>query len=170
MGTRKNQKLPQWIVGNVPKELVDDSTVFRFKVPLPSTGKKVEVDILPDLDLDYEILEEQMQDIPAQYAFYAAFYSELRLMVAKAERNLKARRGEATQFVASQAKERGTKLAADSIKQIVESDEKLCQADDRLQKAQMLCGKIYHMLEALKMKAELARSLAGFKRQEQEKS
>lgn len=164
------KKLPQWIEENVPKELVSDSTLFKFKVPLPATGTKVEVDILYDLDLDYEILEEQMQDLPAQYAFYATFYSELRMMVARAERNLKARRGEAIRFITDQATERRTKLSVDSIKQIVEADAKLGVADDRLAKAQMLAGKMYHMLEALKMKAELARSLAGFKRQEQDKS
>lgn len=154
----------------MPKELVNDSTLFRFKVPLPSTGSKVQVDILYDLDLDMEILEEQMQDLPAQYAYYAAFYSELRLMVARAERSLKVRRGEAVRFTTDEAKERGTKLSVDSIKQIVEADEKLGVADERLAKANMLCGKMYHMLEALKMKAELARSLAGFKRQEQSQS
>lgn len=164
------KKLPNWINENIPKELLNSTTLFRFKVPLPSTGEKVTVDILPDLDLDYEILEEQMQDIPAQYAYYSTFYSELRLLVARAERNLKARRGEATQTVSDTAREHGTKLSADTIKQIVEADAKLIQADERLQKAQMICGKIYHMLEALKMKAELARSLAGFKRQEQDKS
>jgi hypothetical protein len=37
------------------------------------------------------------------------------------------------------------------------------------QRSQMQAGKLYHMLEALKMKAELARSLAGFKRNEQER-
>lgn len=164
------RKLPHWINENIPRELVDDTTLFRFKVPSTSAGKYVEVDILPMLDLDYEILEEQMQAIPAQYAFYSVFYSELRLMVARAERNLKARRGAATEFIINEAREKGTKISADSIKQIVEADEKLRLADDRLQKIQMLCGKLYHMLEALKMKAELARSLAGFKRQEQDRS
>ena len=167
---KRTKKLPQWIQENVPSELLNDTSLFRFKVPLISANKKIEVDILFDLDLDYEILEEQMQDIPAQYAFYAVFYSELRLLVARAERNLKARKGQAVQFITDQAKERGTKLIGDSIKQIVEADEKLGIADDRLAKVQMLAGKMYHMLEALKMKAELARSLAGFKRQEQEKS
>jgi hypothetical protein len=126
--------------------------------------------MLPDLDLDYDILENQMQDIPAQYAFYAAIYSELRLMVAKAERNFKVRKGEATQFVTDRAKEAGTRLSVESIKMIVEADEELAKADMRLGKVQMLCGKMYHMLESIKMKSELARSLAGFKRQEQEQS
>lgn len=168
---QSNQKLPKWIPENIPAEILKESSLFRFVVPLKQRsqgGEKVTVDILPDLDLDYEILEEQMEMLPSQYAFWAAAYSEMRLLVAQAERNLKARKGAAIKEITDEAKDNKTKLSADLVKQIVENDKKLVEADIRLQKFQRTTGKLYHMMEALKMKAELARSLAGFKRQERQ--
>lgn len=132
--------------------------------------KKVTVDMLPDLDLDYDILEETMQDIPAQYAFYAMVYSEARMKVALEERRLKAVRGTITRRIQTEATGEKVRLTGEQVKTVVESEKGIIDADQRLQLAQMQCGKLYHMLEALKMKSELARSLAGFKRQEQDKS
>jgi hypothetical protein len=163
-----------WIDSNVPDELAT-SSLFRFEVTLQhnnSDGKrqKIDVDILPDLDIDMEILEEQMQDVPSQYAFWAAVYSELRLSVSVAERKLKVRRGKATKFAQEETKRNGTRISVEQLKLIVESDEELIKADVNLARAHMLAGKVYHMLEALKMKHEISRSLIGLKRAEHEKS
>jgi len=168
-------ELPAWITNNVPEALVD-STIFRFEVKLnsidPDTGKHriITVDILPDLNLDYDTLEEQVQDLPAQYAFWAAIYSECRNMVALAERAVKVRRAQAIRAVQKDAADNKVRFTAEQVKHLIEADNALVGADSKLQKFQMQAGKLYHMLEALKMKAELSRSLAGFKRQEHERS
>lgn len=176
MAIPKNEKLPSWVEANVPEELVS-STLFRFEVTLqvpdpdnPSEKQKITVDILPDLDIDMDILEEQMQDVPSQYAFWSAVYSELRLAVAIAERNLKVRRGKATKFTQEEAKRNGTRISVEQVKTIIESDPKLVRADLSLAKAQMLAGKVWHMVKALEMKHEVARSLIGLKKAEHEKS
>lgn len=167
--------LPKWISDNIPKELVE-STIFRFEVKLnsinPETKKNriIEVDILPDLDLDYDLLEEQVQELPAQYAFWSAVYSECRNMVAIAERAVKVRRAQAIRAVQEDARDNKVRFTAEQVKHLIEADAALVKADKKLQEFQMKAGKLFHMLEALKMKAELSRSLAGFKRQEQDKS
>lgn len=169
---------PRWISENVPEELIN-SSLFRLVVKLQATEqrgdgsvarKEVTVDLLPDVDVDYDLLEHQMEQTPAQYTFWAAVYSEVRLAVAVAERNLKVRRGQAIEAVNKKLADDKVKLSADLVKTVIESDKMLIEADMRLQTAQMQAGKLYHMLEALKMKAELLRSLAGFKRQEHERS
>jgi len=176
----KDRNLPVWIQENIPADLVS-STLFRFKVKLqaidsvdPDTKKpkrkEIEVDLIPDLDLDYDILESQMSAIPAQYAFWAAVYSEVRLGVAVAERKLKARKAEVTKAIQKEAAEEGVRLNADTIKIIVEADVRLNEAELNYQHAQMQAGKLYNMLEALKMKSELARSLLGLKKQERDNS
>jgi len=178
MSIPNNDNLPPWIISNIPDELID-SKLFKFKVILqvsandpddPKKRKKIEVDILAGLDIDMEILEEQMQDLPAQYTFWAAVYSELRLAVSVAERNLKVRRGKATKHVQEEAKSNGTRISVEQTKIIVEGDNLLIAADLQLAKAQMVNGKVYHMLEALKMKHEVMRSLIGFKKSEHDKS
>lgn len=170
----KDDDVPAWFRENVSADL-SDSTLFRFQVKLNAqnedgTAKKVLVDILPDLVLDLENLIEQMEVLPAQYAFWAAVYSEAKMACALAERELKTRRGKITQFITEQAQESRVKLSVDTIKTIVEANEDLVRADALLQKAHMKAGKLYNMMEALKMKAELARSLAAFKRQEMSNS
>ena len=159
-----------WIEANVPKELIK-SSLFKFEVSLRvpdknNKSKKITVDILSDLDVDMDILEEQMQNLPSQYAFWSAVYSELRVSVAVAERNLKVRKGKATDETVKTAKEAGTKITADQVRQIVEINPMLVEADLKLANAHMLAGKIYHMLEAVKMKHEVCRSLIGIKKAE----
>lgn len=195
-----NDKLPAWISEYIPAELVDSSlfrfeiqlqaidgyvcelcgskyqsklkacTAINCGGNLTVAYKKVTVDLIPDLDLDYNILRDQMQDIPAQYAFWSAVYSEARLKVSIEERRLKAIKGRLVERAQTQAITNQVKLTGDQIKMVIEADDKIQVADLRLQHAQMQCGKLFHMLEALKMKAELARSLAGFKKQEHDQS
>lgn len=173
-----NNRLPAWIDSNLPPELAT-SSLFRFNVKLQVTEvdpndqnklrrKEITVDLLPDLDLDQQILESQMHDLPAQYSFWASVYSEVRLGVAVAERKLKARKAEVTKLVQKEAIAEGVKLNADAIKIIVEADKRLNEAEMGFQLAQMQAGKLYHMIEGLKMKAELARSLLGLKKKERD--
>lgn len=169
----KNREYSDWIDANVPEELIS-SSLFRFDVTLrvpdqndPKKLKKITIDILSDLDVNMDILEEQMQNIPSQYAYWAAIYSELRVAVAVAERNLKVRKGKATDEVARTAKEAGTKITAEQMRHIVEVNPGLVEADLRLANAHMLAGKVYHMMEAIKMKHEVCRSLIGIKKAEQ---
>lgn len=171
------RKLPSWIEENVicvSPELAS-TTLFKFNVTLQvrepdgngkTKPKTITVDLLPDLDLDYEILEQQIQDIPSQYAFWSTVFSEVKMGVAVAERQYKMRLGEAMEAVTDRYAQNGLKPTAEVIKRIVEKDADLVKADIELQRAQMKAGKLYHMLEALKLKAELARTLAGFKKNE----
>lgn len=175
-------KVPSWIEQNLMQVAPElrGTTLFKFKVKLQvgegrdSSGKtkfkELEVDLLPDLDLDYEILEHQMLDFPAQYAFWATVYSEVRMGVAIAERKYKMRYGIVTERVQDEFLSRNVKPTVEVLKRIVEKDADLARADMEYQKMQMQAGKLYHMLEALKAKIDIARSLIGFKRQELEKS
>ncbi len=174
----KNTHFPKWIEANLPTELAT-STLYKFNVKLQATEwdeeeqrhkrREIEVDILPDLDLDLDIIESQMQDLPAQYSFWATVYSEVRLGVAVAERKLKARKAEVTKLVTKEyVQEVGKPPPEKILTQIVEADKRLNEAEMAHQHAQMQAGKLYHMIEALKMKAELARSLLGLKKQDRD--
>jgi hypothetical protein len=165
MMVKKNNVVPKWVSENLPPELAD-STLFKFKVSLPN-GIQVEVDMLPDIDTDYDILQEQLQDIPAQYTYWAAMYSEMKSLVSVAERKVKARKGECIEEVLKSYREEGVKPpSVEQVKSIVEKDRELQKLDIRYALVQKHVGKMWHMVEALKLKAEVLRSLAGFKRQE----
>tara|TARA_R110000751_G_scaffold6623_3_gene28175 strand:+ start:2756 stop:3283 length:528 start_codon:yes stop_codon:yes gene_type:complete len=169
-----DSKLPPWIEANVPKELAT-SEMFRFKVRINVPGENtktqnIEVDILPDLSIDWDVLEEQMMEMPAQYAFWASVYSELRAAVSIAERKLKIRKGEAIEQVQEEARANDIRISVEQQKLILEANPPLVQADARLANAQMKAGKAYHMVKALEMKHEICRSLIGLKKGERDKS
>lgn len=173
-----DNKLPPWFERNlavIAPELLS-STLFKFKVKLQVNeedadgkvkAKTLEVNMLPDLDIDYENLEQYMQELPSQYAFWASVYSEVKMGVAIAERKLKMRYGQVIEKVTQEFEDKKVKPTIEIIKRIVEKDEALARADIEYQKAQMQAGKLYHMIEAINKKIDLVRSLAGFKKKEQ---
>jgi hypothetical protein len=178
MEPEMSDKIPPWFekhLATVAPELMS-STLFKFKVKLQvaeddGSGtvrpKMLEINMLPDLELDYENLEQYMQELPAQYAFWAAVYSEVKMGVAVAERKLKMRYGQVMERINKEFEDRKLKPTMEIIKRIVEKDEALAKADLEFQRAQMQAGKLYHMIEALNKKIDLVRSLAGFKKREQ---
>ena len=188
-----NRKIPPWIQEYVPRELVE-STLFRFNIELQSViehkcnncdfstkkylkqcpncnnkltkvHKKVTVDFVPDLDVDIDIIESQLESLPAQISFYGMIYSELRLKVALEERRLKAIKGVILEKLRDRMKEENVRIPAEQLKTIMESDDEITKAQNRLSLAQMQCGKVYHIIEALKMKSEIGRSLLVLKRE-----
>ena len=156
---------PSWISEHVPDDIA--SALFHFNVKLPN-GRKVPVDMRTTIDFDFETLEEDLTRTPHQYIFWATVYSEAKSMVAVIERAMKVRRGHITEAVLESARKDGVKLTEKAMLGVIEKDEKLVKLDQALIKAQKVAGKLWHMTQALQMKFEAIRSLAGFKRQEQQ--
>ena len=163
-----DDKLPSWIVDNIPEDLAR-SELFVFNVNF-ANGNKVEVNLLHDLDIDYEELEQHLERIPAQYMYWAAMYSELRGSVAILEKKAAMRRSAVISELLSRFKQEGIKLTDKQVLGIVDSDERLAKCELEVALAQKKTGKLYHMVEAIKIRSEHCRSLAGFKRQDKEQS
>ena len=53
---------------------------------------------------------------------------------------------------------------------LLDGDSDLVKHEAELAILQRNCGKVYHMVEAIRLRSEHSRSLAGFKRQEKEQS
>ena len=167
MVRQSKENTPSWITENIPQELAT-STVFRFDVKMPD-GSAISVDMLQTIDIDYELLETQLEQTPSQYVFYANIMAELKAQVSILERKCKARRAMLTQAAIDIAREIGVRSpAADQVKVVIESDEKLNIMEAKLVNAQKHANKMHHMCLALQMKSEHLRSLSGFKRQERE--
>lgn len=157
---------PTWLSENVPADVVT-SGLFRFRVVLLS-GAVVSVDVSNDVEIDYERLEEQMDQVPGQYVWWASVYSEAKSMVTLVERRIKARRGTLIDAALQEARARDVRLTDKQVERVVEADEKLNELEVKLAKMQASVGKLYHMMKAIEMKSELLRSRSGFKRQEME--
>ena len=164
----EQDKLPQWFKEHVPPDLAD-SSLFKFKFTLEN-GSVCEVNLTGDLDINFEILEEQHERIPAQYIYWAAIYSELRFAVAKQELRIKSRRHAVLRRVFEEFRVRNAKPTDKQTNALIDGDPELQKVEAQLIILQRNCGKVYHMVEAIRLRSEHSRSLAGFKRQEKEQS
>lgn len=161
-------QLPKWFNEHVPADLAN-SNLFKFNIRLPN-GTTCEINLAQDIDINFEILEEQHERIPAQYIFWAAIYSELRCAVAILELKIRSKRNAVVRRVIEDFRTRGTKPTDKQTSAIVDGDSDLVKAEAELAMMQRNCGKVYHMVEAIQLRSEHSRSLAGFKRQEKEQS
>lgn len=164
------EHVPAWIRDNIPTELYS-TQLFKITVALrvedaKEKPKKITVNVLPVLEVEYEAVETELANVPAQFAYFASVYSEARHQVTLYERAIKTRRGRITKEILERQKEEKTRLTSDQITRILDADEEIENLENKLAQKQMQTGKLYYFLEALKLKNENLRSLAGFKRLE----
>jgi hypothetical protein len=89
-------------------------------------------------------------------------YSEVKEKANVFEKKIRRRRGILTQEILLENKS----LRRGDIADIIECDNDLLEIEGQYIHLQKLVGKLYHTLEALKMKNDNIRSLSGFKKQE----
>lgn len=140
-------------------------TIFKLRVELPN-GQVVTKDFSVDLDIDYDLLEEQLGETPAMFAFLSSMLSEQKYVCAKLERQIARRRAKIIQNANETAQTEGMKLYKHVLDEIVEADDDILTYQSQLMLAQRSLGKLYGLVDAMRMKSEHLRSLAGFKRQE----
>jgi hypothetical protein len=156
--------MSDWFERNIPEDVADRIIKLRIHIG----DSVVERDFRPDLKIDYETLEEDLCTIPQQFAYWAMVYSEAKAEVAKLERISKRRRAEITGQILDEAKkENMPKIAEKVFRDLVEKDPQLLKIESTIIFANRTMGKLWNIVEALKIKSEAIRSLAGFKRQEQ---
>ena len=165
MATKR--QIPKWFTTNITEE-VSDSTIFKFTVRI--NGKDIEVDMRADLEVDYSIILQQLEDTPSELAYWAAIYSELKARCSLLERKIKARRGFVSVDIIDKYSKQQTKLTDKQLLSAIDGDIILNGLETELTKIQKHTGKLYFMIEAIKMKSDNLRSLAGFARIEAEHS
>jgi len=160
--------MKDWFSENLSEDLI--KRVIRIRVDM---GEKniVERDFRPDLKIDYETLEEDLTTTPQEFAFWAAVYSEQKATVASLDRKAKRRRAIAYEMIIQESrKEDWPKIPEKVFRELVEKDDELLRIETQLILANRTMGKLYNIVDAIKMKSDHLRSLAGFKRQEQRES
>lgn len=148
---------------NLDEDLAN--AVFKVQVKLPS-GQVVDRNFKADFDINYDMLEEQLAETPAQLAFFSAVLAEQRFTVKKLERMIARRRAVIAQDANETAKTEGLKLHKYVIDEVVEVDNEIFELQAKLMLEERTLSKLYGFVDSLKGKMESLRSLAGFKRQE----
>jgi len=162
------KKTPVWIEEHLPSQL-SDSKLFKFKIKLPN-DQIVDIDLLDDVDIEYETLEAHLEQIPSQYIFWSAVYSELKFAISVITIKIDKRKAVVATSIRSKAVANKSKITDKQLNMLIDGDDVLNKLNVESVIMHKNAGKIYHMLEAIKMRSEHCRSLAGFKRQEKEQS
>lgn len=163
----------KWFEENIPSKISD----IICRISLQLDGENVMVaDFLAQLDIDYDNLEEELEESPSVYAYWTFILSEAEAQLSIIERNVKYKRGLMYTAIFKEYDEQTQSLkgkghSPDRIpqwqaKELVESDEEINKEEMRLILARRNYTKIKAIVDSIKMKAEHLRSLAGFKRQE----
>lgn len=152
-----------WYEGNVPEDIAKHLITLRF----PVQDGVVERDFRPDVEIDYDNLVKQLEETPAMFSFWANLLAEVRKQVAVLERKVKRRKGEVTRTLLDEASSKGVKLRRDDVVDLIEADDLVNKFEAELIMANKHLSKLFAITDAIKMKSEHLRSLAGFKRQEQ---
>lgn len=156
--------MTDWFKENLGDDIANH--LFTIKVPL-SDGKFAERDLRPDVTTDYDKLEIQLEEMPAIYATWGMLLAESKKEVAAVERMIKRRRGEVTRELLDVAKQEGARTRREDVEDMIEADEKINEFEAKLIIANRRLSKLFAATQALAMKSDNLRSLAGFKRQEQ---
>lgn len=152
-----------WITKNIPEDIAN--AIFKIRIELPN-GKIVERDFSTDVSPNYDMLEEQLIETPAIYAFWSTILSEQKFVVAKLERLIARRRSIICDEALRTARDDGGRVTKYVLDEIVEADDSILELQTKLMIAQRSLSKLFGVVDSLRIKSEALRSLAGFKRQE----
>lgn len=143
--------------------IIDALFELDFKLP---NGKRVAGTFYPDTVIDYENLESQLADTPSKFAFWSAILSEQKYKVAIAEKKISRRRARLTDDLMTKGTNNGVKIHKYLLDELIEVDDEMLKLTTKLIVEQRILGKLWTAVNALQMKSEHLRSLAGFKKQE----
>lgn len=155
----KAKPISKWFSEFVPLE-VQDSTVFNFSIRIGD--RNIDLDLRSDLGIDYGALQQHLEDTPSEYAFWGAMYSELKAQCAVLERKIKARRGYLADHLIKESYSHQVKLTDKQLTSTMEGDDELNKMELLMTRLQKQTGKVYFIVEAIKIKSDNLRSLAGF--------
>lgn len=152
-----------WFDKHIDPDIAD--AVIRLIVRLPN-GSTVERDFRSDLHIDYDNLEHMLEEMPSLFAFWSMVLAEHRALVALQTRAVLIRRAELVREITDSARDAGVSVRRSDLDDLIEGDVELSKKSAALIKLKRTESKLFGIQDALKMKMDSMRSLAGFKREE----
>jgi transcription initiation factor IIF auxiliary subunit len=137
--------------------------LIEFNITL--SDKKVYRDFRIDVNINYELLEDDLETMPSVYSFWSAILSEQKKKVKHLELKLDIKRSKLLTEISKNIKD-GVRFTKDDKDNIINVDVDVTKLKIELINAESTLSKLFGIVESLKMKSDHLRSLAGFKRVE----
>lgn len=158
------QKTPnKWFEKNISDDIAN--YVANISVSLMNR-EKFSKDIRPDVEIEYDDLEKQLEETPSIFAFWSMLLADQKAVVSVIERKLNLRRATLTNKFIDEAKASSTKLAQWQVDILLEGDEELNRLEAQNIIASKTLSKLFAVVESIRMKCDNLRSLSGFKKTE----
>lgn len=164
----------EWFSKSIPPEIAD--VICKIKLSINDGEDKKQLtfgDVITNLDIDYDALEQQLEEMPGAFTYWCFILAEAETQVALLERTAKYKRGLLQEAIIDKFTEKTDSIkGADKlppqwqIKEMIEADKDINEVEIRYIIAKKNYAKIKAIVEGYRMKSEHLRSLAGFKRQE----
>lgn len=154
-----------WINENVNKDVAD----YLFTIKLVCLPKRIGVfqrDVRPDLTISFEELEEQLEQTAEMLAFWDQLLAEQKAQVYKLQCKKNVLKGWIRRRMLAEARDQGTTIRSEDLKDIINADKDLVELEKELVTETRKEDKVKAVVQALRMKSEHLRSLAGFKKEE----
>lgn len=140
-----------------------NEALFSLNFTLPNK-QKVSGNFYSDTTIDYEKLEQELVEAPSKFAFWSVLLAEQKYKVSVVEKQVTRRRAKVYETMKNN--DNGVKLTKYMMDELVAGDDEILELEGRLILERKIESKLWAAVEALKMKSEHLRSLAGFKKQE----
>lgn len=151
----------KWWIKTVDSDIRD--IIIRLRVKL--NGKEIDKDWTDDLSLDYENLDEDMENIPSIIAFWSAVLAEARKEKSLIDMKMDIRRANVLDSIKDLIKD-GVKFTVQDKENMVNVDQTYITLRSRLINADLAVSKLFGIVDALKVKADNLRSFSAMKRAE----
>ncbi len=155
--------MSDWFAKNVEEDIA--KAVVRLSIKLPNRTN-IDRDFRPDVEINYDQLETQLEEVPSIFSFWSSVLAEQRAVSTAMERKVKLRRAVLTNSLIEDAKANNIKIAQWQVETLMESDKDLGDFETASIIANRNLSKLFAIVDAIRMKSEALRSLAGFKREE----
>jgi len=153
-------------MSNRIKKKYGDLADIVFKVIIKVPNGRIEKNVSTEIDIDYDLIQEQLSETPSLFAFWNSILADQRKSVAIIKRQILRRRSLLIRSYFDTADSSGSRISKWQADELVESDDKMLELKAKEIEEEFLLSKIWNVVDSLRMKSEHLRSLAGFKKQE----
>ena len=154
-----------WVKKNITVEVAD--YLFNIKVSsLPDRIGVFQKDVKDDLAIDYDTLEDQMMEMPEVIAFWDMILASQKAKVASIETSMESLKGQIVRRLVEQGRQEKVDIRRSDLDDMVNADEEMMAKKASFIMESRNEDKLKAVVNGLRIKADMLRSLAGFKREE----
>jgi hypothetical protein len=116
--------------------------------------------------VDFDLLEDQLQETPEMIAFWDMLLAEIKIRVEAISHAIRVQRGKITSRIINEAQAKQLDVKSTELKELINADPAMIQLELKLISAKKSEEKLKVVVEAATRKFDALRSLSGFKKVE----